>query len=141
MTILFARTDGACSGNPGPAGWAYVITNASDEIVGENQGGNICETNIQMELEAVSQLLSDPRVYGSQLILYVDYIGIKHWLEGSWARNNERVKLQCSQIEELIETNGIELTIFHVKGHSTDKWNNYVDDKARIESQRLKNKQ
>ncbi len=49
-------TDGACSGNPGPGGWAYVlIARQGDAIVKtlEGSGGESGTTNNRMELRAV----------------------------------------------------------------------------------------
>ena len=45
-------TDGACSGNPGPGGWAYILRGAD----GEEQvayGGDPATTNNRMELMGV----------------------------------------------------------------------------------------
>ena len=55
MTNLFAYTDGACSGNPGPGGWgALLIARDGDEIVKERElkGGEAQTTNNRMELLA-----------------------------------------------------------------------------------------
>ena len=47
-------TDGACSKNPGPGGWAYIMVNkdSKEEIYREN-GGEKSTTNNRMELMAV----------------------------------------------------------------------------------------
>ena len=44
-------TDGACSGNPGPGGWAAIIL-ADDKIQNEISGGESSTTNNKMELLA-----------------------------------------------------------------------------------------
>jgi ribonuclease HI len=49
-------TDGGCSGNPGPGGWAFVIADERGVIV-EKAGGAILTTNNQMELLAVIKAL------------------------------------------------------------------------------------
>lgn len=51
-------TDGACSKNPGPGGWAYIIVNKDlkEEICREN-GGEKSTTNNRMELMAVIRAL------------------------------------------------------------------------------------
>src|SRR4051812_40997196 len=52
---LFAYTDGACSGNPGPGGWGVVlVARAGDKILKtrELSGGEALTTNNRMELMA-----------------------------------------------------------------------------------------
>ncbi len=49
-------TDGACSGNPGPGGWACLLL--YKDIQKELSGGAEQTTNNQMELTAVIQGLS-----------------------------------------------------------------------------------
>jgi len=51
--ILF--TDGACRGNPGPGGWAYILRHPSTGVEKEESGGTPLTTNNQMELQAVIQ--------------------------------------------------------------------------------------
>jgi ribonuclease HI len=53
-------TDGGCSGNPGPGGWAYVMvleTFQGPRVVEENSGGEKDTTNNRMELTAVIESL------------------------------------------------------------------------------------
>src|SRR5260370_2611447 len=46
-------TDGACSGNPGPGGWAYILKHPASRKVVEASGGDSSTTNNRMELQAV----------------------------------------------------------------------------------------
>ena len=48
-------TDGACLGNPGPGGWAYILRQGDSEI--ENSGGESKTTNQRMEVTAVLRAL------------------------------------------------------------------------------------
>ena len=48
-------TDGGCSGNPGPGGWAYVLRHLPSGKEKEASGGEPETTNNRMELEAVIQ--------------------------------------------------------------------------------------
>src|ERR1700758_5274602 len=51
-TVLTAHTDGACSGNPGPGGWAVVFS--QDGVVLSEQSGSVDNaTNNRMELMAI----------------------------------------------------------------------------------------
>ena len=46
-------TDGACSGNPGPGGWAYILRHPASGTEREVAGGMPDTTNNQMELQAL----------------------------------------------------------------------------------------
>jgi ribonuclease HI len=91
MPELFAYTDGACSGNPGPGGWGVLmIARENGAVVKERemQGGEAQTTNNRMELmAAISALetLSRP----SEIIVVTDsaYVkdGITTWIH-DWKR-------------------------------------------------------
>jgi ribonuclease HI len=51
-------TDGGCSGNPGPGGWAYLIIR-DEVLVSEKCGSEKQTTNNRMELQAVIAALED----------------------------------------------------------------------------------
>jgi ribonuclease HI len=50
-------TDGGCSGNPGPGGWAFIVTDSLGNGIGEGKGGERETTNNRMELMAVISAL------------------------------------------------------------------------------------
>ena len=54
MIVIY--TDGGCSGNPGPGGWAFVVSEAG-EIKEYRSGGDKATTNNKMELTAVINAL------------------------------------------------------------------------------------
>ncbi|MFV0244890.1 MAG: ribonuclease HI [Qingshengfaniella sp.] len=92
MTQIFAYTDGACSGNPGPGGWgALLIARDGDQVLRERelQGGEADTTNNRMELIAAISAL-EALTRPSQVIVVTDsaYVkgGITQWLHG-WKRN------------------------------------------------------
>ena len=61
-TTLTAATDGACSGNPGPGGWGYVLVDANGDDVRVDSGGEPDTTNQRMELQAaIAALEGAPR--------------------------------------------------------------------------------
>ncbi|MCE9618303.1 MAG: ribonuclease HI [Planctomycetes bacterium] len=78
-------TDGACSGNPGPGGWGFILreTGASEEVLGS--GAEPDTTNNRMELTAVIrgfEAISKPsRV---RLVSDSEYVikGLNEWLAG-----------------------------------------------------------
>ncbi len=45
-------TDGACSGNPGPGGWAFILRHPATGKEMEQSGGEALSTNNKMELTA-----------------------------------------------------------------------------------------
>ena len=95
MTQLFAWTDGACSGNPGPGGWG-VLMRAMDgaQIVKERElsGGEAETTNNRMELmAAISALETLSRVSEITVVTDSTYVknGVTQWIHG-WKRNGWR---------------------------------------------------
>jgi ribonuclease HI len=85
-------TDGACSGNPGPGGWAAILRYGPHERV--LQGGASLTTNNRMELRAAVaafQALTRP----CTVTVYTDseYLrrGITEWLS-RWMQNGWRTQ-------------------------------------------------
>jgi ribonuclease HI len=87
LVALF--TDGACSGNPGPGGWAYILRHPASGKEVEASGGERETTNNRMELRAVIEGLSALR-QPSTVDLYSDsqYVlnGLKEWMTAWKAR-------------------------------------------------------
>ena len=54
--MILIYTDGGCSGNPGPGGWAFVVSE-NGEIKEYRSGGDKATTNNKMELTAVINAL------------------------------------------------------------------------------------
>lgn len=80
-------TDGACSGNPGPGGWAAIIRKNGKDV--ELSGGELSTTNNRMELmAAIIALERLPEV--CRIVLTTDsmYVkkGITEWID-NWKRN------------------------------------------------------
>lgn len=78
-------TDGACSGNPGPGGWGYLLRHPVSGSVRERSGAERDTTNNRMELMAVIEGLSAlerPSVVDltsdSQYVLK----GLESWMAG-----------------------------------------------------------
>jgi ribonuclease HI len=93
MADLFAYTDGACSGNPGPGGWgALLVARQGDVVIKERslQGGEALTTNNRMELlAAISALEALARTSEITVVTDSAYVkdGITKWIHG-WKRNN-----------------------------------------------------
>jgi len=92
MPELFAYTDGACSGNPGPGGWGALLVARDGETVlreRELKGGEAMTTNNRMELlAAISALETLERPAALTIITDSAYVkgGITSWISG-WKRN------------------------------------------------------
>jgi ribonuclease HI len=87
-------SDGACSGNPGPGGWAAVVTFAHGEVH-ELGGSAPATTNNRMELMATIKALEFIQDHPGSVAFYTDstYVirGITQWIWG-WKRNGWRNK-------------------------------------------------
>ncbi|HIL58393.1 MAG TPA: ribonuclease HI, partial [Rhodothermales bacterium] len=57
MKEVTIYTDGACSGNPGPGGWAAVLQYGSPPVEREMKGHDTETTNNRMELQAAAEAL------------------------------------------------------------------------------------
>ncbi|MDZ4096864.1 MAG: ribonuclease HI [Paracoccaceae bacterium] len=95
MPDLFAYTDGACSGNPGPGGWGVLmLAREGGTVVKERtlSGGEANTTNNRMELMAAISAL-EALARGADITLVTDsaYVknGITEWLAG-WKRKGWR---------------------------------------------------
>jgi len=89
---LFAYTDGACSGNPGPGGWGVLLlAKEGDAVLKERElkGGEAATTNNRMELLAAINAL-EALDRPSQITVVTDsaYVknGVEGWIHG-WKRN------------------------------------------------------
>lgn len=92
MPELFAYTDGACSGNPGPGGWGVLLlAREGAEVVKERtlNGGETDTTNNRMELLAAISAL-ETLARPSQITIVTDsaYVknGVTGWIFG-WKKN------------------------------------------------------
>ena len=95
MPDLFAYTDGACSGNPGPGGWGVLmVAREGGQVVKERtlSGGEAHTTNNRMELMAAISAL-EALTKASDLTVITDSVyvknGITEWMAG-WKRKGWR---------------------------------------------------
>lgn len=139
MKEVIIYTDGACSGNPGPGGWAAILNykGIEKEIYGfENN-----TTNNRMELmapiKALEQLKEPCSVHINTDSAYVYNAFTKGWID-KWQKNKwQTASKQPVQNQDLWKRL-IELTNIHgvkwnkVKGHSNDEKNNRCDELAKL---------
>lgn len=130
-------TDGACSGNPGPGGWAVLLRSGDRER--ELSGGEALTTNNRMELRAAIEALRALR-RPARVVLTTDSeyvrLGITEWLptwrargwrtaSGSAVRNREL----WEELHRALEPHDVEWR--WVRGHAGDPENERVDALAR----------
>src|SRR5436305_12061186 len=87
-------TDGACSGNPGPGGWAYILTHPASGQTRDASGAEAATTNNRMELAGVIEgLASLKRPCRVELVTDSQYVakGIAEWMP-KWKQQGWRRK-------------------------------------------------
>ncbi len=136
MKEVFLYTDGACSGNPGPGGWACLLVYKAQEK--ELSGGSAHTTNNQMELTAVINGLRQLRE-GCIVHLYTDskYVldGATRWLldwkKNNWKKADKKPVLNQDLWQELDEQLARHTIHWNwVKGHAGHPENERVDQLA-----------
>ncbi|MDR0447627.1 MAG: ribonuclease HI [Treponema sp.] len=146
-------TDGGCSGNPGPGGWAYVMvqqTSQDDVVAAEEWGAERNTTNNRMELLAVISALktlknkSEAKSTGEketgtqdrQAVVHTDsqYVqkGITEWIH-TWKKNSWRtsdkkpVKNQDLWLELDALAGGLSVQWEWIRGHAGNTYNEHCD--------------
>jgi ribonuclease HI len=142
MPELFAYTDGACSGNPGPGGWgALLIARDGAAVLKERElnGGEPLTTNNRMELlAAISALEALERPTTITVVTDSAYVknGIAGWIEG-WKRNGWRTADKKPVKNEDLWRRLDEARARHkvrwewIKGHAGHPENERADELAR----------
>ena len=142
MADLFAYTDGACSGNPGPGGWGVLLqAREGDRLVKERElsGGAAQTTNNQMELMAAITAL-ETLEKPSTLTLITDstYVkdGLTKWIHG-WKRNGWKTAakkpVKNAELWQRLDDAAArhDVTWEWVKGHAGHPENERADELAR----------
>lgn len=138
MQEVIIYTDGACSGNPGPGGWAAVLMYQDNKK--EISGAQAETTNNVMELTAVIEGLKMLK-FPCKVKLYSDsaYVvnafqqkWIYGWIKKGWVNaSKEPVKNKelWQELYHLTQTHEVEF--IKVKGHADNEYNNRCDELAR----------
>jgi ribonuclease HI len=130
--IVTVYTDGACSGNPGPGGWAWAVAPGGEP---HGVGGAAHTTNQRMELTAVLEALRS--VPGDELVIMSDSTYVvqcfrdrwwQRWQTNGWRNSQRKPVANVDLWEPLIEVY-LERRpdLRWVKGHSGDPMNDLVD--------------
>jgi ribonuclease HI len=133
--MITVYTDGACSGNPGPGGWAWAVAPTGEP---QASGGEPRTTNQRMEIRAVLEALRALAAEPGPIEVVSDSTYVVNcfrdrwwetWLRNGW-RNKRRQPVAnrdlWEPLVELVLGRG-EVTFRWVKGHGDDPLNDAVD--------------
>ena len=140
MADLYAYTDGACSGNPGPGGWGVLLlAMENDQIVKSKElsGGEPETTNNRMELRAAIEALNALE-RPSTITIVTDSVyvkdGITKWIFG-WKAKGWKKKGGLKNVELWQELDAAQekhdVTWEWIKGHAGHEYNERADELAR----------
>ena len=127
---MVVYTDGACLGNPGPGGWAWVVPDGPFA-----SGCDGKTTNQRMELTAALEAI---RAFHCPLLVVSDSTYVVHcfrdrwwenWLRRGWVNKARKPVANRDLWEPLIDAYRArdDVDFQWVKGHSGDRWNDEAD--------------
>jgi ribonuclease HI len=144
ITEVTIYTDGACSGNPGPGGWASILM--AGGVKKELSGGEKDTTNNRMELMAVIEGLRALKrpckvdIYSDSAYVVNAFSQnwIDKWVRNGW-KNSAKAEVANSDLwKELIDLTSKHNVTFHkVKGHADNEYNNRCDELAVAEWKKI----
>lgn len=129
--MIIYYTDGSCSPNPGPGGFA-VIKNGQPHILGREANS----TNIRMEGEAMLAALNDSAGEACQIHTDSEFwiktvtIWSLAWEKNGWKKKGGEVK-NLDLVLQLCEAyKKSQAELIWVRGHNNDEFNEMADDWA-----------
>jgi ribonuclease HI len=133
-------TDGACRGNPGPGGWAWVVPGGRYA-----SGADPKTTNQRREITAVLEALKSltPDAPAAIEVVSDSTYVVKCFTDGWWRRWQQRNWKNAQNkpvanrdlwepLIALATSPEVDVTFRWVKGHSGDRWNDRVDELATL---------
>jgi ribonuclease HI len=139
--LVHLFTDGACSGNPGPGGWAFILRHPATGKVMDSSGAEPRTTNNRMELMGVIRgLESLKKPCRVEVVTDSQYVakGITEWMpkwkrQGWKRKEGQQLKPVVNEdlwrrIDELVSSHRIEVK--HVLGHNGHPENEAADRMA-----------
>ena len=134
-------TDGACSGNPGPGGWGFVVIDQGN--ITRHSGGEISTTNNRMELTAAIKAIEYVDK-NTAILLCTDSTYVKkgitewitNWKKNNWLNSSKKPVLNKDLWLKLDKYNNeYNISWTWVRAHQTDNsddtvYNNMADELA-----------
>jgi ribonuclease HI len=135
-------TDGACSGNPGPGGWAYILVAHGDhgevvKLVEGHGGGDLHTVVRRRRFAAVEGLNALRRPTTVKVVSDSSYVvdafakgWIDKWQRNGWKSGRDPVKNQdlWRALLEAVAAHTVQWA--RVKGHASSPLNNRADELA-----------
>ena len=144
MKTVTIYTDGACSGNPGPGGWAAILRfGAAEKVL---SGGEARTTNNRMELTAVIralQALKEPCIVElwSDSRYVIDALSLgwaAGWRAKGWVKKDKKKALNPDLWETLLALTEKHTMRYHwIRGHAETEENNLCDALAVAEREKF----
>ncbi len=143
--IIF--TDGSCSGNPGPGGWAAVLLHPKSGTEKRISGGEKYTTNNRMEitavlegLRAVKRPVSITVFADSQYVLNAFKLGwLKKWRSSHWLNSKKKPVENADLWKQLLEVvDRHTINWQYVPGHKDHYYNELCDQLAREQTELYK---
>ncbi len=145
MKVIYC--DGSSLGNPGKGGWGVVAIDTIKNNIYEFGGREVLATNNQMELEAAIfalKLISKSEGKEFEMRLDSKYViqgatlWMKNWVKNNWKNSTKKEVLNKEKWQEIlkllseIEIKKQKINWVHVYGHTGEKWNERVDEIAKL---------
>ena len=150
LNSLEIHTDGGCLGNPGPGGWAFVISNNNNIL--QKAGSEKFTTNNKMELraviEAVKFIVSNNEYLNIDADIYTDSkyvkngitVWINNWIKNGWKTAQKKPVKNKELWIELKEWSDKKNIRWHWEpGHSDSEFNNMCHDLVQEEIGKINN--
>lgn len=138
---MYLYTDGACSGNPGPGGWAVVqIDTLTEKVKYARYGSSPKTTNNAMELRALLEAFNWAKSYeGDMVRIFCDSSyavkGVLEWMKGwqkrGWKKADNSPVLNPELWKQIYETwDPTKMSLTHIRGHAGIFGNEQADKYA-----------
>ena len=148
MADVILYTDGACSGNPGPGGWGFIMVHPASGKELARSGGEPLTTNNRMELMAVIEGLSALKrpccvevVSDSSYVLNGLSSWMASWKKNGWRRREGKSWKEVKNVDLWQRLDGLmqiyDLKFTKIKGHAGHPQNEECDRMAVEESRRF----
>lgn len=121
--MIHAYVDGSCIGNPGPGGWAVVVSRDDRDRTFEFAGGEDDTTNNRMEITAAIEALWKINTRGP-ITIYSDSQYVINTMTKGWSRNKNE---DLWEKLDILVAGKRDVTWVWVRGHDGNELNERAD--------------